>query len=385
MEEIAIAGGGPAGSYLGYCLAKRGIQATIYDDSHPREKPCGGGVTPFVLDRFPIVRGVPDSYRYIDRMLFISPSGGRVMASGRTLMNVSREHLDGYLLDQAVTAGARLAREKVVSIASEDQGWTVVTTGGEHRARLLVGADGVNSLVRSMTVGRISNRNLGVCAGFMVRGVERDYSVMRFLEGCDGYVWVFSRKDHSSLGVGTHVGGGRKLRGYLDAFVEEYCPKAEKLSRWGALIPTIRDHRFYDTPCAGDNWLLIGDAAGHVDPILGEGIRYALWSAELAAQAIAEGDPPAYDSLWREAYLPDLKKACRLSPYFYRPWFLNTALWFASRSRALERQMTSIVSPETSYVGLKRRTAARLPVIAAEVLASYLRGRRNQGASPDAP
>jgi flavin-dependent dehydrogenase len=309
-------------------------------------------------------------------MLFISPSGKHLIATGRTLMNVSREHLDGYLLDQAVDAGVRLVRDKVVDIKHSGDGWLVRTTQGEYQARLLVGADGVNSLVRSATVGRISNENLGVCMGYMVRGVERDYSMMRFLRNCDGYVWVFPRDDHSSIGVGTRVGGGRKLRGYLEAFIEEHCPHVEKLSRWGALIPTIRELRFYDIPCAGGNWLLLGDAAGHVDPILGEGIRYALWSAELAAKAIAEGDPAKYDAMWREAYLLDLKKACRLSPYFYKPWFLNLSLGIASRSRALEWQLTGIVSSETSYVGLKRRTAARLPLIAAQVISSYFRRER---------
>ncbi len=89
-DDIAIVGGGPAGAYLGYLLAQRGINATIYDDSHPREKPCGGGITPFALERFPLLSGVPTSFRYVGKMLFISPEGKEAMVSGRALMNVSR-------------------------------------------------------------------------------------------------------------------------------------------------------------------------------------------------------------------------------------------------------------------------------------------------------
>ena len=61
--DIAIVGGGPAGAYLGYCLAKKGIKAVIFDDSHPREKPCGGGISSFALRKFPILKNIPKSKR----------------------------------------------------------------------------------------------------------------------------------------------------------------------------------------------------------------------------------------------------------------------------------------------------------------------------------
>jgi flavin-dependent dehydrogenase len=62
------------------------------------------------------------------------------------------------------------------------------------------------------------------------------------------------------------------------------------------------DTSLWDTPCAGPGWALLGDAAGHVHPITGEGIAYALWSAELLAEAFGEGNPQLYESLWRERY-----------------------------------------------------------------------------------
>lgn len=70
-----------------------------------------------------------------------------------------------------------------------------------------------------------------------------------------------------------------------------------------------RDASLWDTPCVGPNWALLGDAAGHVHPITGEGIGYALWSAELLAEAFKRGDPRVYQNLWQERCRPSLLAA----------------------------------------------------------------------------
>ncbi|UCG82925.1 MAG: hypothetical protein JSW38_12235, partial [Dehalococcoidia bacterium] len=215
-EDIAIVGGGPAGAYLGYLLGQRGINAAIYDDSHPREKPCGGGITPSAREKFPLLREIPSSYRYVDKILFISPEGKEAMVGGQTLMNVSREHLDGYLLHQAVDAGAQLVEERVTGVVEEANTWRIRTEKGEYRSRLIVGADGVNSVVRDATVGRISRDDIGACIGYFARGVERDYNVMRFFKGFQGYAWIFPRETHSSIGVGLDIKQAKNLKGYLD-------------------------------------------------------------------------------------------------------------------------------------------------------------------------
>ena len=83
IEDIAIVGAGPAGAYLGYLLGQRGISAVIYDDSHPREKPCGGGITPSALEKFPLLRDIPSSYRYVDKIL--SDKGYQLVAPAETV------------------------------------------------------------------------------------------------------------------------------------------------------------------------------------------------------------------------------------------------------------------------------------------------------------
>ena len=366
VEDVAIVGGGPAGAYLGYRLAQNGIYATIYDDSHPREKPCGGGVTPFTLERFPLLKGVPSSYRFVHKMLFISPEGKEAMVSGLGIMNVSREHLDKYLLQRAVDSGAKLIEERVTGIEKRADRWLIRTEKGEYRCRLVIGADGAHSVVRRVTVGPIPRENLAACIGYFASGVERDYSVIRFLKGCSGYAWIFPRETHSSIGVGTDTRHARKLTSYLNEFIEQYCPNIEKLSPFGAMMPATRDPKFYETPCSGKDWILIGDAAGHVDPILGEGIRYAIWGADLAAQAIIGDNPGRFDLLWREAYYPDFVAACGLFEFIYNPDMQELGVMLLSRSETFARIMTGVVASEQTYRGLRDRVVASLPNIMSE-------------------
>ena len=365
-DGIAIVGGGPAGSYLGYLLARRGISATIYDDSHPREKPCGGGITPVALERFSLLRDVPTSHRYVSKILFISPAGKEAMVSGRTLMNVSRQHMDSFLLEKAVEAGAVLREERVTSVSEEAGGWTVRTKNGEQRWDLLVGADGANSVVRRATVGPIPRKDVGACIGYFATGVERDYSVMRFFKDFQGYAWIFPRETHSSIGVGLDVRHAKRLKEYLDGFIDQYCPNIQKLSSFGSLIPTARNPKFYKAPCAGKRWVLIGDAAGHVDPVLGEGIRYALWDAELAADAIAAGRPDRFDGLWRKAYHKDFVEACRLRDYIYNTAMIERGVALMARSGTFASIMMGMVTGTQSYRDLRKTAVASLPRIMAE-------------------
>jgi len=119
-------------------------------------------------------------------------------------------------------------------------------------------------------------------------------------------------------------------------------------------------------PCSGLNWILIGDAAGHVNPITGEGILYALWSAELASRALTEGNPSKFDVLWRGEYYPELVEACRLVRFIYSARVLNFFITRASRSKAAERILAELFTNAQSYRGLVKRVLASLPGILLE-------------------
>jgi len=106
--RVALVGAGPAGSLLAWRLAGDGAQVTVFDASHPREKPCGGGVTPKALDRLP---PAPDDDPLPGRMVhtcaFDSGEGERVdVTLPRPMLVASRRELDAWLLRRATQAGA---------------------------------------------------------------------------------------------------------------------------------------------------------------------------------------------------------------------------------------------------------------------------------------
>jgi flavin-dependent dehydrogenase len=85
------------------------------------------------------------------------------------------------------------------------------------------------------------------------------------------------------------------------------------------MLPWATNPKFFKLPCAGNNWILVGDAAGHADPLTGEGILYALWSGKLAAEAIVKNELSHYDKLWKEQYGKKLKERCKRKEIYYNP------------------------------------------------------------------
>jgi len=305
MIETAIVGGGPAGSYCAYCLAKNDIYPVIFDHTHPREKPCGGLISPLAQKLFPFLKELPIEHGERNRIYLIPPSGKQICIRLRKskMLGVSRSKLDQFLVNMAANKGAKLIKEKVIALKRKKDLWEVKTARESYLVRTLIGADGVNSLVRRNITKPLGKTDMGVCYGYLVRGLEKEDVTLRFLSHGKGYIWVIPRKEHTSLGIScTEISYSHGLERELDMFIAQHYPYVKKISKWAALIPNIKDVKTFRVPLAGPNWILIGDAAGHVNPISGEGIVYALLDGELAAQAVFEDNPRLFDKLWREVY-----------------------------------------------------------------------------------
>lgn len=368
-EDIVIVGGGPAGAYLAYLLAKDGIEVTIFDDSHPREKPCGGGISPKALEKFPILGHVPYSKRIVTSVILISPKNCEITLTKKTsCMNVSRMHLDKYLLDKAIDEGANLIEERVTDAKQKNFKWILKTNKRTLKTKLVIGADGTKSIIRKKVVGDIPHEHLAICRGYFTKRIEEDYNLIKFLGKGRGYIWVFPREDHTSIGIGVDIRDSRNILHQLNEFIKLRYPYISILSQWGALIPQIESTDFYKIPCADKNWIIIGDAAGHVDPVTGEGIFYALWSAKVAYEAITNENPKLFDKLWREEYGKDLIMGVKLSKIFHNPLFLEFSIKMVPRNKTYSQILLDILTGRQQYSTIIRRGLMDIPNIVFELL-----------------
>jgi geranylgeranyl reductase family protein len=356
--DVGVVGAGPAGSLLSGILASKGMTVIVFDPSHPREKPCGGGVSPAAFSRFDFLDSPDLHYKKVDTITCLSPGNTQVeLALDEPIRTVSRLRFDRHILDWAVRSRARWLKSKITDVERKDQGWIIHTDRGTHACDFLVGADGAHSLVRRTLLGKTSAENLIIAAGYLVRKSLCDSIVVKFVAGLKGYIWVFPRTDATSLGICGPAASARakNLRPILDEFVRE---------RFSGLHPGpaeaytaamfVRGGNLSE-PFCGKRWALVGDAAGFPDPITLEGIQYALESARLLATAILEDQPERYAGMCRNAFLDEHAAGAELTRYFCRGEFLDRAVRAAVHNPDARAVLADFCSATVRYRTLKRR------------------------------
>jgi geranylgeranyl diphosphate/geranylgeranyl-bacteriochlorophyllide a reductase len=363
--DAAIVGAGPAGSIAARDLARAGARVAIVDGSHPREKSCGGGVTSRAIE-------LMDGDAQLEggcaiRSATFEGDENRVQVTiscGDALTVFSRAGFDAALLQQAVTAGAAHVLGRARAIDRGTGYWTIASTCGPVRARWLIGADGPSGIMRKRVFRPFTRDQLSIAAGSFVDGVVSREVVVRFVDDPRGYLWSFPRPDHLSVGTCAQASGTTTaaLHEVTDRWLTTYEPAADRpRRRYAWPIPSLSARDLDREQPAGPDWMLLGDAAGLVDPITREGIFFAMRSGQLAATALGTTDPRrAYSTSIRDDVHAELKRAAELKAAFFRPRFTRLLIEALNHSAAIRTVMIDLIAGRQPYAGLKRRLLGTL-------------------------
>ncbi|HZS02595.1 MAG TPA: NAD(P)/FAD-dependent oxidoreductase, partial [Chloroflexota bacterium] len=318
-SDVLVVGGGPAGAACARLLAQAGLDVTVLDKAaFPRPKPCGEYTSPHVaavLDRLGLRAAVDAAGAcWLDGM-WLHPPGGPAWlvdyaAQGQRALALPREVLDRVLLDGARGAGAHVVERCRARDLLRDRHGRVIGVAAlagrvarTYRARLVVGADGAQSaIVRALGVGASMPwpRRIGLVAHYAEVNLE-PWGEMHV--GANGYCGLAPLgQGLVNVGVVADLPRGSRhdspialFERTIDALpgVQRRLAQARRVSPVRGMAPLARRVR---RPC-GDGWLLVGDAAGFLDPFTGDGVYEALLGGMLAArvarQALGRDDVSA--------------------------------------------------------------------------------------------
>lgn len=408
--EVLIAGAGPAGSFAAERLARAGIRVALFDGRPEGEpKACGGGVTSKALKAWPHLLDAVG--RTIDDLDMYSPSGKHLHLKLEEPFAVySRIAFDTFLRERARAAGAQVLTEKVSArgFKQTDDGWIVrAQSGAEFSCKWLVGADGANSAIAKKLAGALPPAEMEVAFGYrapLPKAVDAA-TVVAFLPKWVGYAWAFPRLDHISFGIATtqdafdHEVLDALLWDFMVSYYERYGTPTSRGSdrvkphkrkaamklwkqphdaesseakdirdelkqtaeRYAARIPGLEPRTWDTRRACGEKWALLGDAAGFADPVTGEGIYYALRSAELFAEAYLAGKPLDYEQRWRKDFGRELQRASQMRRKFYGNFwgapFTDRMIEFARGHRGIRKVLGELVAGDQGYTDLKKKLA----------------------------
>ena len=380
MSRVAVLGGGPAGSIAAAKLAEAGMRVILLDEKLAWEKPCGGGLTYKAYNEYPFLlqNGAPK--KIISRTCLSSDrAGSAALQLTRPLVIYSRYELNKMLLERASNAGVQIEKTRVTGLERQGDGWRLQTTAGALKADRCVVATGARNALKDVGT-EWSAGNKMVALGYFIPA-EREQVDIHFFRGMAGYIWVFPRDGHLSAGICAKGHTAQELRQKLERSLAERDLSLREATFYAHVIPSLEKPQWRPNRVAGPGWMAVGDAAGLVDPVTGEGLYYAIRSGDLAADALLAED--AHEERYRASlhreFLDEMELASRLASRLYHGKFLygdvpSRMIQFMRRSPTFCHILQDLFAGTQGYLDLKARLLASVNGTVKDMLmAGYLR------------
>lgn len=370
--DVIVVGAGPAGSTTARECAAQGLSTLLLDKAQfPRDKPCGGGVNMRAASLFPFDLA-PVTERTIYGIHFSLHQHGayRRYAAAPLTYLTQRRRLDAFLAERAIAAGATFREGTPIRAVERDGVGVRVQAGNEIFAgRALVAADGANGRTTQLAGVTVPRRalvglegNITPLGGFPVEWERVFVLDLGIVPG--GYGWLFPKGDHLNIGVGGWRHAGPQLRERLAQLTRAYgFDPAELRDVRGHQLPL----RLPGAPLVVGNLILVGDAAGLLDPFTGEGIYAAVWSGREAARhlvAYLHGETPDLAGYAREVrgqLLPELRIAHQLCDLFHLSPALQVAL--VRYLPPMWGLLGRLIRGDQTYTGMRARLGRLAPAV----------------------
>jgi len=375
--EVLIVGAGPAGSIAAYEMARLGIDVVLLDKAKfPRGKTCAGGVNIRTLNLLPfdlssiaeeVITGISFTQDLEEPFLRRYPEP--------LMVTVRREKFDDFLIQQAKRAGAHFFDgTQFLSLTERRDSVQVETSYGTFLARFVLGADGSNSAVgKKLDLMKDAAHFLAVHSEVptsLLPWPEPDVIHIDWGSLKRSFAYLFPKRNFLSLGAGGFGTPIAKIKNYHAAFLATRWQKEETapFSAAAFLLPLRRKRG----PIQKGRCLLLGDAAGLIDPFTGEGICSAIRSAQIAARVLAEAlkdqgqSLPAYQEAIDRELMPQLecsrlfREIFNLRPSFFHQKIARSDRWWNALAQVLRGEKTFLdVKKKLGFLGTQLHRFSR--------------------------